>query len=171
MKFQVLLLVCVSLMCSEAHARWGRRYYQPQQNAVAEPAVNEPTPAVNKPEAKPEEAVKEDELHPVESQMLETVNAARVARGLSPFVLDPQIQKTCRWWCAWMANNRSMVHSRMNLAENIACGQQSAHHVLGSWLGSSGHFANIMNWGHRRIGVAAYEGADGRIYWCQQFAP
>jgi uncharacterized protein YkwD len=37
------------------------------------------------------------------------------------------------------------------------------------WMSSSGHRANILNSGHSRIGVGAYRGANGQIYWCQQF--
>jgi uncharacterized protein YkwD len=36
-------------------------------------------------------------------------------------------------------------------------------------MNSSGHRANILNPGYRRIGVAAYATPEGTIFWCQQF--
>jgi len=50
-------------------------------------------------------------------------------------------------------------------------GQSSPQEVLRTWMNSSGHRANILNGGHRRIGVAAYCTPEGTIYWCQQFMP
>jgi len=54
---------------------------------------------------------------------------------------------------------------------DIAMGQRSSGEVVQSWMNSSGHRANILNRGHRRIGVAAYTTSGGTTYWCQQFAP
>ena len=48
------------------------------------------------------------------------------------------------------------VHTRRPLAENIAMGQSHSSEAVGSWMGSSGHRANILNPAHRHIGVAAY---------------
>jgi len=77
--------------------------------------------------------------------------------------------KSARDHCAWMTNNQAFRHTSQPVAENIAMGQQSPEDVLGSWMRSSGHRANILNGSHRRIGVAAYRTGHGVIYWCQQF--
>jgi uncharacterized protein YkwD len=48
-------------------------------------------------------------------------------------------------------------------------GQASSNDAVRCWMNSSGHRANILNRGHRKIGVAGYRTADGTIFWCQQF--
>ena len=68
-----------------------------------------------------------------------------------------------------MTRNHAMVHTSRPVAENIAMGQPHSSDVVQSWMNSSGHRANILNPGHRRIGVAAYRTASGVIFWCQQF--
>ena len=68
-----------------------------------------------------------------------------------------------------MTRNRSMVHTRRAVAENIAMGQPHSSDVVRAWMNSSGHRANILSAGHRRIGVAAFRTEGGTIYWCQQF--
>jgi uncharacterized protein YkwD len=65
--------------------------------------------------------------------------------------------------------NQTMQHTRQPVAENIAMGQPDGPSVVQCWMNSSGHRANILNWGHRRIGVAAYQTIQGTIFWCQQF--
>ncbi len=115
-------------------------------------------------------------LHPanlqsVEQSILERTNAERVRYGMAPLVIDPALENTARAQAAWMTNNHVMQHGNFGVAENIAWGQRSAEEALGSWMASSGHRANILNPGYRRIGVAAYTAPDGSSYWCQQFMP
>ena len=81
----------------------------------------------------------------------------------------PNLMDSARRHCAWMARSRRMVHTSQPVAENIAMGQRSSQEAVRSWMASSGHRANILNAGHRRIGVAAYRASCGTIYWCQQF--
>jgi uncharacterized protein YkwD len=64
-----------------------------------------------------------------------------------------------------------MQHTSRPVAENIAAGQRSAGEVVQSWMNSSGHRANILSPGHRRIGVSAYSAPDGTVFWTQQFEP
>ena len=109
------------------------------------------------------------DLHPVESQILEQTNAERGRFGLHPLALDASLLQGARNHASWMASNGSLQHSRQNVAENIAMGQSSAVEALRDWMNSPGHRANILNRGYSRVGIAAYTGSDGRIYWCQQF--
>jgi uncharacterized protein YkwD len=69
----------------------------------------------------------------------------------------------------WMARFGTLQHTSAAVAENIATGQGSSREAVSDWMSSTGHRANILSFGHRRIGVAAYRGRNGRIYWCQQF--
>jgi len=137
----------------------------PQDRSAREiPAV-----ALNPPDAKtvPPKFV----VYPVEEQILQATNAQRANYGLPPLEMDPWLMDSARRHAAWMTNSRNMVHSNQALAENIAMGQPNAPSVLQTWMNSSGHRANILNPGHRRIGVAAYQAPEGTIYWCQQFLP
>jgi uncharacterized protein YkwD len=105
----------------------------------------------------------------VEKSVVEATNAHRAEYGLPPLEIDDDLMKTARDHCAWMTNTETMRHTNLPVAENIAMGQESPNHVLQTWMGSSGHRANILNGAFRRIGVAAYQTPRGVIFWCQQF--
>ena len=109
------------------------------------------------------------ELLPIEENIVKFTNAERVRQGLQPLEVDPSLMTSARRHASWMAQNRNMVHTRQPVAENIAMGQPNSGAAVNDWMNSSGHRANILNQGHRRIGVAAYRTVSGTIYWCQQF--
>jgi uncharacterized protein YkwD len=108
-------------------------------------------------------------LSAVEANIVSYTNEERVRHGLPPFEIDKELMATAREQAAWMTRSGLLFHTRRPLAENIAMGQSHSSEAVQSWMGSSGHRANILNPGHRRIGVAAYHTADGVIFWCQQF--
>lgn len=110
------------------------------------------------------------DLHAIEARVIEKTNAQRIRRGLRPLIVDVRLVRSARRHAAWMTNNHSLTHTTAGgVAENIAMGQRSSGEVVTSWMNSSGHRANILNPGHRRIGVAAYVTRSGTIFWCQQF--
>jgi uncharacterized protein YkwD len=106
---------------------------------------------------------------PIELAIVEKTNAERVRNGLPPLQLDPKLVDTARRHTWWMTCSHSLQHGSYPVAENIAMGQRSSQEVVTCWMNSSGHRANILNRGHRRIGVAAYTTSSGTTYWCQQF--
>jgi uncharacterized protein YkwD len=108
-------------------------------------------------------------LFPVEEEVIKKTNEERARYGLPPLTLDPKLVQTARKHTWWMTRNRNLQHGNYPVAENIAMGQQSSSEVVRCWMNSSGHRANILNRGHRRIGVAAYTTPNGTVYWCQQF--
>lgn len=108
-------------------------------------------------------------LLPVEQNIVQKTNAQRARYGLPPLRIDYQLMDSARRHAQWMARNRAMQHTRATVAENIAAGQPSSQQAVTDWMNSSGHRANILSSRYTRIGVAAYRGADGQIYWCQQF--
>ncbi|MCC7083458.1 MAG: hypothetical protein IT427_00445 [Pirellulales bacterium] len=110
-------------------------------------------------------------LHEIEKNVIEKTNVERARYGLPPLMIDRNLIQSARTHAAWMTNNHSLQHTSLPVAENIAMGQRSSDEAVSSWMGSSGHRANILNSGHRRIGVAAYRTPDGTIFWCQQFLP
>ena len=108
-------------------------------------------------------------LYPIEDGIIQRTNEERVRNGLEPLKMDPKLVRTARKHTIWMVNNRSMTHGHDAVAENIAMGQANSTEAVQTWMNSSGHRANILNRGHRRIGVAAFRTTEGTIYWCQQF--
>jgi len=120
---------------------------------------------------KPEEGEKskENDLLPIEANIVRFTNAERARYGLPALEIDQNLMKSARRHCSWMTRNRRLVHTSLPVAENIAMGQRDSRMAVRDWMNSSGHRANILNRGYRRIGVAAYRTLSGTIYWCQQF--
>jgi len=109
------------------------------------------------------------DLLEIEQNIINFTNAERVRYGLAALEIDHNLMQSARQHASWMAQNQVLVHTRQPVAENIAMGQPSSQDAVRAWMNSSGHRANILNRGHRRIGVAAYRTVRGTIYWCQQF--
>jgi uncharacterized protein YkwD len=110
-------------------------------------------------------------LWAIEAHIVSYTNAERSRYGLPPLEVDSDLMDTAREHAAWMTRNQSMVHTSQPVAENIAMGQPHSSDAVQAWMNSSGHRANILNPGHRRIGVAAFRTLGGTIFWCQQFRP
>lgn len=110
-----------------------------------------------------------DPLLAIERQIVSQTNSHRARHGLRPLQVDLRLMQSARRHAAWMASRRLMQHGRAAVAENIAAGQSTPTEAVRDWMNSSGHRANILNSRYSRIGVAAYRGPDGQVYWCQQF--
>ena len=108
-------------------------------------------------------------LLPIEENVVKYTNAQRAKYGLAALEIDHDLMDSARQHAAWMASNRRLIHTSRPVAENIAMGQASSNEAVRCWMDSSGHRANILNRGHRKIGVAGYRTANGTIFWCQQF--
>jgi uncharacterized protein YkwD len=109
------------------------------------------------------------DLLQIEKNIIDRTNVERAKYGRPPLVVDDKLMKSSRKHGIWMASRRTLTHSGQSGAENIAVGYSSSNAALRGWMNSSGHRANILTSGYRRIGVAAYKTAGGTIYWCQQF--
>jgi uncharacterized protein YkwD len=136
---------------------------RPSDHPQADASKAEP-----KPEAKTTPKL---ELLAIEKSIVDYTNAERVRFGLPALAVDANLMATARQHCTWMTTYRQLVHTNIGVAENIAMGQPTSQDVVRCWMNSSGHRANILNGGHRRIGVAAYRTPEGTIFWCQQFMP
>lgn len=119
----------------------------------------------------PDRIVDGVKLAAIEANVVSYTNDERVRNGLPPLQVDKELMQTAREHTVWMTANESLVHSHIAVAENIAMGQPHSSDVVECWMNSSGHRANILNPGHRRIGVAAFRARSGVIFWCQQFGP
>jgi uncharacterized protein YkwD len=162
----------------------------PAASQKVEQAAPPQAPAASKPQAQPQPSagskaataspaqtgLEEKELNGVrlaaiEVNMVSYTNQERARFGLPPLQVDKDLMESARGHAAWMTRNRAMIHTNQPVAENIAMGQPHSSDVVRSWMNSAGHRANILNFGHRRIGVAAFRSDSGTIFWCQQFRP
>jgi len=109
-------------------------------------------------------------LTDAERQVLELTNVERKRRGLPALRVDRRLMESARRQANWMARTGAFRHGNSGYAENIAMGQRSSRDVVVAWMNSSGHFRNMMSRGHGAIGIGAYRGKNGAMYWCQQFS-
>jgi len=146
--------------------------------AEKKPATDKPVtvtankPVLAEPEVAKTEATEEedaDKLHPIEESVIKLTNYQRARYGLPELEVDRELMTTAREHCNWMSWFRRLQHTNRPVAENIAMGQPSSEDALNSWMNSSGHRANILNSGYRRIGVGVFQTHEGQMWWCQQF--
>jgi uncharacterized protein YkwD len=139
-----------------------------------------------------------------EDEVLALTNAARAAGydcdsegrfgPAAPLAMEPRLRCSARLHSGYMAETGDFDHvesqngsnpfDRMEAAgyefwtagENIALGQGSPREVVGGWLESDGHCANIMNPEFTELGVGYAEGTAAPLgftgtapYWTQNF--
>ena len=112
-------------------------------------------------------------LLPAEQALLGEVNRVRAEHGLTPFRIDPRLERTARAHSADMIRrdyfNHGAFQSRLLSAgaygpafgENLAWGvgpQAAAAAIVRMWMRSPGHRGNLLRPGFRRIGIAAPRG-------------
>lgn len=105
-------------------------------------------------------------------------NEARANRGLKPLCVDPRLTRAARSHSREMIRKDYFSHSSHNgeglsarlrrfgydcgaCGENIAGGLGTPGKpgpVFERWMGSSGHRANILSRGFKRVGVGTYTG-------------
>jgi uncharacterized protein YkwD len=133
------------------------------------PAAEKAKPAADAKSKPSKPQPKQVELRPVEENIVKHTNSARAKFGLASLEIDHGLMESARQHAKWMARSQSLVHTSRPVAENIAMGQDTSKEAVGCWMNSSGHRANILSRGHRRIGVASARTANGTVFWCQQF--
>ena len=109
-------------------------------------------------------------LTDAERKVFELTNAERQKRGLPALRLDRRLMESARRQANWMARTGIFRHGNSGVAENIAMGQRSSREVVVDWMNSVGHFRNMMNRSYGTIGIGAFRGKNGALYWCQQFS-
>lgn len=118
-----------------------------------------------------------------EQEVVRLVNAQRVQNGLKPLAENWELSRVARYKSADMAGKRYFSHesptygspyqmmrnfgiSFRSAGENIAYGQRTPAAVVGAWMNSSGHRANILSSSYTQIGVGYHEAGN---YWTQMF--
>jgi uncharacterized protein YkwD len=108
-----------------------------------------------------------------ESAVLRVINGVRISHGLRPLRIDGRLMRSARAHSADMLRRQYFAHgafaSRMRASgaagplfgEDLAWGPVSASWVVGKWLASPEHRANLLRPGFRRIGVGGVIGTFG----------
>jgi uncharacterized protein YkwD len=114
-----------------------------------------------------------------EGDVVSGTNAERSSRGLRALSTEACVDRYAEQQAARMAAERRMYHQDLGpilracnlrtVGENVAYGYPSGSAVMGGWMGSSGHRANILNSSYRLLGVGAAQSSDGRWYAAQVF--
>jgi len=121
-------------------------------------------------------------------QVLTLLNEARADAGLAPLSVDVRIVDAARRHSADMATNNAFGHggtdgsnagSRVRdagydwnfVAENVAAGQSGSEAVVGAWMNSNGHRANILHASAKHVGIGyVYQaGTQYGHYWTVNF--
>ena len=118
-----------------------------------------------------------------EQEVVRLVNAQRAQNGLKPLAENWELSRVARYKSADMASRRYFSHesptygspyqmmrsfgiSFRSAGENIAYGQRFPAAVVGAWLYSCGHRANLLRSSYTQIGVGYHEAGN---YWTQMF--
>jgi len=111
-----------------------------------------------------------------EGEILARHNAARVAAGLPRLREDPSIDQVARSWAMNIAKNGRLAHNGQYvsqlgravpgwtaLGENVGYAPSAAQ-MHNTFMGSSGHRANILATRFQRIAVGCVRDASGRVW-------
>ena len=108
-----------------------------------------------------------------EASLLSVVNGVRADHDLKPLAADQRLARAARGHSATMLRRDILTHGSFGarlrrsgalgprFGENLAWGtgrHASATAIVGAWLRSPGHRANLLRAGFRRIGVGALAG-------------
>jgi uncharacterized protein YkwD len=122
-----------------------------------------------------------------QGQVVALTNQQRAAHGCGALTENAAIDKAATGHSDEMAEENTLSHDGANgsnaadrlkqagypakkWAENIASGYATPKEVVGSWMNSAGHRANILDCGLAEIGVGYVVDDQGVPYWTQDFA-
>ena len=157
---------------------------QPAQTSSPRPLgttgpTSPPGPAPSTRPAPPERAG-------VARQVVALVNVERSRAGCGPLSANAHLRRAAQGHSDDMASRDYFSHTSPDgvtfaeriraagydggaIAENIAAGQTSAKEVMGAWMASPGHRANILDCAYRDLGVGYATGGSYGTYWTQTF--
>ncbi|HEY8505105.1 MAG TPA: CAP domain-containing protein, partial [Gemmataceae bacterium] len=130
-----------------------------------------------------------------EARLIEQTNAARQAAGLAPLRVSAALNAAAAFHAGRMAalapalgagavfehdlpgSPAPVLTARIDyagydsayVAENLVMGAGLGDAVVGLWMGSPVHRANIVNPALTEVGLAAREGPDGAVFYVQVF--
>lgn len=111
--------------------------------------------------------------------ILSRTNGERTSRGLRALALSGCADRLAQAWAARLASVGALSHQNMTTVastcgargagENVAYGNVSASSMVGMWMGSAGHRANILNSRYTHVGIGSVTTSSGRTYGVQVF--
>lgn len=126
-------------------------------------------------------------VDPWTQEMLDAVNARRADAGVAPVELCGSLMRAAQWHSEDQAGMDTMSHTGSdgstmrqrderagyvgwrNLGENVAAGQPDVGSVMGAWMNSSGHRANILGAAYQHVGLGLAMSGSGTPYWTEDF--
>ena len=143
---------------------------------ASRPPVLAPVAPVLAPVAAPVVAAPEPTY---ESRVLAATNVERVRAGLRPLTESSCATGYAERWAGVLAQAGALSHqslsrvltgcSASSVGENVAYGNVTPEQMVGMWMASPGHRANLLNAGFTHLGVGALTQAGGRTYGVQVF--
>ncbi len=116
-------------------------------------------------------------------QVVTMTNQQRISNGLPALLSDPTLDAAAKKWAEQLAATGTFQHSTSqwrasaisgagwgSSGENIAAGYPTATAVMGGWMNSPGHKANILYPQYTGLGVGYATGGPYGYYWVQIFA-
>lgn len=122
-------------------------------------------------------------------ELLALHNGARVVREAGLLIINQRLTVAAQLYAQWCADNNTLpaLHTgpggnRMGdrikdqgyaysrAGENIAAGQRTPDEVFTAWMKSTGHYQNIVNEYFTTVGFGRAVAANGKVYWCVDFA-
>jgi uncharacterized protein YkwD len=121
----------------------------------------------------------------VAAQVVKLVNAERKKAGCKSVTIDARLTAAAAGHAKDMAAANYFSHTSKDgrtfvdrieaqgyakpRSENIAAGQPTVSAVMGAWMKSAGHRANILDCSATQMGAASANGGSYGIYWVQDF--
>lgn len=122
-----------------------------------------------------------------QQQVVDIANQRRAEYGLPALRVSSALTSAAQNHSADQARRAKMTHTGSDgsdpgtriartgyrawtWGENVAAGQSNASRVMGSWMNSSGHRANILSSNLREIGVGLAYSSGGTPYWTMVLA-
>ena len=127
-----------------------------------------------------------DDSERMVDQVLQLVNLERAEEGLSPVVVNPELQKladefACRMIVADFfghtdpetgegpGDRAQGKYSYYAIGENLAAGQPTPADAMRVWMESPAHRDIILDDKWTEVGLSVRQGGDYSIYWVQEF--
>ena len=112
-------------------------------------------------------------------RVLALTNAERTSRGLRALAFSGCADGYADSWARALSVAGSLSHQPLSpiltacgargVGENVAFGNVSPEQLVGMWMNSAGHRANILNAGFTHLGVGDVTTSTGRVYAVQVF--
>ena len=110
---------------------------------------------------------------------LTRINDLRATRGVAALIVDEQASTVAQQWTDHMASTSVLAHNpnvasqvsapRTSLGENVGYGG-SVDEIFTAFVGSPGHYANLVNPAYDHVGIGHAVDATGRIWTTHVFA-